>query len=235
AGLAAQAAARGGAGLVSVATRERHVAALLAARPELMVHAVDSASALDPLLQRASVVAIGPGLGRDPWGRDLLDRVLASGLPLVLDADALNLLASAPRVLPPDSVITPHPGEAARLLGSDTATIQQDRFAAADALAERFSACVVLKGAGTVVAAPGALPSVVAAGNPGMASGGMGDVLTGLLAALRAQGLSAHDAARTAALLHAAAGDHAAGGRERGLLAADLLDSLWTLSNPGCA
>ena len=232
ASLAAQAAARCGAGLVSVATRERHVAALLAARPELMLHAVDAAGALDPLLERATVVAIGPGLGRDHWGRALLARVLGAGRPLVLDADALNLLAEAPASLPAGCVITPHPGEAARLLGSDVASVQRDRFAAAAALAGRFGAAVVLKGAGSLVAAPGAVPAVVAAGNPGMASGGMGDVLTGVVAALRAQGLGAFEAARAGALLHAAAGDLAAGTRERGLLAGDLLDAVRSLANP---
>ncbi|WP_258223796.1 NAD(P)H-hydrate dehydratase, partial [Stenotrophomonas sp. HMWF003] len=138
--------------------------------------------------------------------------------------------------LPPqplhDAILTPHPGEAARLLAVDTATIQADRFAAAQALAERFHAVVVLKGAGSIIAAPGQLPRVIAAGNPGMAVGGMGDLLTGIIAALRAQGLDAFDAAASGALLHGLAGDAAASEGQRGLLPTDLLVPLRRLVNP---
>ena len=230
--LAAQGAARCGAGLVRLATRECHVAAALSARPELMVQAVDDDDALPPLLERCSVAAIGPGLGQGPWGRALLDRALGCGRPLVLDADALNLLAEVPSSLPAASVLTPHPGEAARLLGVDTAAVERDRFAAAHALAQRFRAVVVLKGAGSIVAAPGEVPAVIGAGNPGMASGGMGDVLTGIISALRAQRMDAFAAACAGALLHAAAGDAAARDGERGLLAGDLLAHLRRLANP---
>jgi len=124
------------------------------------------------------------------------------------------------------AVLTPHPGEAARLLGLSTAEVQAERFAAAAALAARFEAVVVLKGAGSLVAAVGETPRLIDAGNPGMASAGMGDVLTGVLAALRAQGLSPFDAACAAALAHAVAGDRAAAGAPRGLLASDLIDAL---------
>ena len=230
--LCAEAALRSGAGLVSVATRTVHVAPLLARCPEAMVHAAEET--FDPVgvLARAGVVALGPGLGQDGWARRLWSAALDSGKPLLVDADALNLLAAAPRSLP-QAILTPHPGEAARLLGVDTAGIQRDRFAAAHALASRFSAVVVLKGAGSVVAAPGGAPRVIAAGNPGMAVGGMGDLLTGVVAALRAQGLSPFEAASTGALLHGLAGDAAAGGGQRGLLPRDLLPYLRTLSNPG--
>jgi NAD(P)H-hydrate epimerase len=230
--LCAQAALRCGAGLVSVATRIEHVSPLLAHCPEAMVHAVETADALAPLLARATLVAIGPGLGQSPWGRMLLDLALASQKSLVLDADALNLLAATPRTLSPDAILTPHPGEAARLLAINTANVQADRFDAARRLADNFNCVVVLKGAGTIVAAPGEIPRVVAAGNPGMAVGGMGDVLTGVIAALRAQGLSAFDAASCGALLHAAAGDAAAGEGERGLLPSDLFAPLRRLANP---
>ena len=231
--LAAEAAARCGAGLVSVATRSMHVGALLAARPELMVHATGEDGVPDAtLLRRASVLAVGPGLGRGDWGRALLRHCLASGKPLVLDADALNLLAEDAVQLPVDSIVTPHPGEAARLLQCDTGAVQRDRFAAAAALVEQLRCVVVLKGAGSIVAAPGCTPVVIDAGNPGMASGGMGDVLTGTVAALRAQGLGAFDAACCGALLHAAAGDLAARAGERGLLAGDLLPALQRLCNP---
>ena len=231
--LCAQAALRAGAGLASVATRAVHVPALLARQPEAMAHAVESADALALLFARASIIAIGPGLGQGEWGRAMLAAALATSKPLVLDADALNLLAAAPRALPADTILTPHPGEAARLLDSDIASVQGDRNAAALALVQRYGAVVVLKGAGTIVAAPGRIPRVVAAGNPGMATGGMGDLLTGVIAALRAQGLDAFDAASCGALLHAHAGDLAA--REdgmRGLLPSDLLPWLHRCANP---
>lgn len=229
--LCAEAALRAGAGLVSVATRPAHVAPLLARRPEAMVRAVESTDDLAPLLERARVIALGPGLGQGEWGRALFLHALRSGKPLVLDADALNLLAAAPLPLQ-DAILTPHPGEAARLLACTAADVQRDRFAAAHAIAQRHGGVVVLKGAGTVVAAPGETPHVIDAGNPGMAVGGMGDVLTGVVAALRAQGLSAFDAASAGALLHALAGDAAAWDGQRGLLPSDLLPHLRRLSNP---
>lgn len=231
--LAAEAALRCGAGLVSVATRGEHVPALLSHRPEVMAHAVASSEDLNALLARADVIAIGPGLGQSEWGRGLFDAVMACDTSRVLDADALNLLAQAPRMLRSCDVLTPHPGEAARLLGCDTSEIQRDRFAAANALCQRFGAQVVLKGAGTIIASPDGSPVVIHAGNPGMAVGGMGDLLTGCIAALRAQGLSSHDAATAGALLHSAAGDAAAReDGERGLLPSDLLPWLRRLANP---
>ena len=138
-----------------------------------------------------------------------------------------------PHALPADTVLTPHPGEAARLLGSTAQDVQRDRFGAAQAIAERYNAVVVLKGAGTIVVQPGRRPGIIGAGNPGMAVGGMGDLLTGVIASLRAQGLPAFDAACVGALLHAAAGDDAArDGGERGLLPSDLLPRLRRLANP---
>lgn len=233
--LCCEAALRAGAGLVSAATRAAHLPALLARRPECMAHAVDAADALPELLRKADVVAIGPGLGRGDWGRALfetaIDAALRARKALVIDADALNLLARAPRALP-CAVLTPHPGEAARLLGCDTAAVQADRFDAVARLAARFQCAVVLKGAGSLVAAPDRIPQVVGAGNPGMATGGMGDVLTGIVSALLAQGLDAFDAAACGALLHAHAGDLAAGGGERGLLPSDLLACLRAAANP---
>lgn len=229
--LCAQAALRSGAGLVSVATRAAHVPALLARSPECMAAAIEDVRDGDRLFERASVIAIGPGLGMGDWGRGLLDRAFASGKPLVLDADALNLLADSPRGLR-DAVLTPHPGEAARLLGMDVAQIQADRYSAARKLAQAFDCSVVLKGAGSIVAAPGRMPEAIGAGNPGMAVGGMGDVLTGTIAALRAQGLDAFDAARCGALLHAHAGDIAAREGERGLLPTDVVACLRAAANP---
>ncbi len=229
--LAAEAGLRAGAGLLSIGTRGDHVGPLLARLPEAMVHAVEDGDALPGLLEKAKVVAIGPGLGQDDWARALFARVLACGKPLVLDADALNLLARDPRALP-DAILTPHPGEAARLLECTTAEIQADRYRCAQALAERYHAVVVLKGAGSIVAAPGCTPRLIAAGNPGMAVGGMGDLLTGIIVSLRAQGLDAFDAAACGALLHALAGDVAALDGARGLLPTDLLVPLRRLANP---
>lgn len=228
--LAGEAALRCGAGLVSVATRSAHVAALLAARPELMVRAVEDTSDLRALLDRATVVAIGPGLGKGEWGASLWRAAAAAGRPLVVDADALNLLASEPQTLP-NAVLTPHPGEAGRLLGSDAGAVQRDRFAAVRALARRYAAVTVLKGAGSLVAAPDGRVAVCPWGNAGMASGGMGDVLTGVVAALLAQGFQPWEAACSAVAVHARAGDLAAGDTPRGLLAGDLFAPLRELVN----
>jgi NAD(P)H-hydrate epimerase len=230
--LAGEAAVRVGSGLASVATRPIHVPAVLAARPELMCLGVDATADLEPVLERASVLAVGPGLGRGGWGRALLERALAAGLPMVVDADALNLLAEAPPQRRDNWILTPHPGEAARLLGTTAAEVQHDRFAAARELQQRFGGVVVLKGAGTLIAGPESL-HLCSSGNPGMASGGMGDVLTGVIAGLLAQGLLPEIAATIGVSVHAAAADRAASaGGERGLLAGDLLDLLRSLVNP---
>lgn len=229
--LAGEAALRAGAGLVSIATHPRHADWLNLARPELMVHAVADAEGLGPLLERADVIAIGPGLGRDAWGRALWERVCGLPHPLVVDADALNLLAETP-FSRSDWILTPHPGEAARLLGVSSAEVQNDRIAAAQSLQRRFGGVIVLKGAGTLIQAPpAAIPVVCSQGNPGMASAGMGDVLTGIIAALRAQGLPPESAARAGVCLHAAAGDRAAAGGERGLIASDLIAELRSLAD----
>lgn len=230
--LCAEAALRTGVGLASVATRQEGVAALVAARPEAMTHAAETADALIALLEPATVLAVGPGLGTGEWGRDLFEVALACGKPIILDADALNLLAAFPRAVP-QAILTPHPGEAARLLDTTSLRVQADRFAALAGLVERFQCVVVLKGAGSLVGAPGQVPVVIGAGNPGMATGGMGDVLTGVIAALHAQHLSAHTAAVAGALLHGTAGDAAARvDGERGLLPSDLFPQLRRLANP---
>ncbi|HKR76725.1 MAG TPA: NAD(P)H-hydrate dehydratase [Rhodanobacter sp.] len=229
--LCGEAALRAGAGLVSVATRAEHLSALNAARPELMAHGVDGPQALEPLLVRASVLALGPGLGQGAWSHALWLTALDSGKPLVLDADGLNLLAREPRRFTQPAVLTPHPGEAARLLGCSVAEVEADRFAAARSLAERHHAVVVLKGAGSLVASPDGRLDVCPWGNPGMATGGMGDLLTGVIAALLAQGCEAWQAACLGTGLHARAGDRAARQGERGLLASDLLAPLRALGN----
>lgn len=229
--MAAYAAARVGAGLVSVATRESHASLVSVNQPEIMSHGVEEYAALRPLLERASVVAIGPGLGRGEWGRSLLDNIIDSGVPLVVDADGLNLLAERPRT-GERWVLTPHPGEAARLLGCSVAEVQSDRFAAARRLQSDYGGVTVLKGAGSIVASAGGELGLCALGNPGMGSGGMGDVLTGVIAGLLAQGLNAVTAARVGVYLHAGAADLAARDGERGLLAMDLIPHLRRLANP---
>ena len=228
--MAGEAALRTGAGLVTIATRPEYAALLNIARPELMCHGVADAKALAPLLQRATVVAIGPGLGQTAWGRALFSAALECKLPLIVDADALNLLASE-SVQRDNWVLTPHPGEAARLLGVKAADIQSNRFKSVQALQEQYDGVVVLKGAGTLVANAEQPISVCTAGNPGMATGGMGDVLTGIIAGMLAQGLSLTDAAVAGVCLHAAAADRAAQAGERGLLANDLQIELRLLLN----
>jgi hydroxyethylthiazole kinase-like uncharacterized protein yjeF len=225
--LAGEAALRTGVGLARVATRAEHLAPLLARRPELMVSAVDGYNDLPPLLDWADTLVVGPGLGLAPWGEQMLQASLASGKPLLLDADALNLLAGSSSLqLPGGSIITPHPGEAARLLGVSSEVVQADRFAAALELAARTGAAVVLKGNGSIVAAGDGF-SLCSAGNPGMASGGMGDVLSGIIGALMAQGLAPAQAARLGTVLHSSAADRAAERvGELSLLAADVLGEL---------
>lgn len=231
--MCAEAAARVGAGLVSIATREANVGPILTARPELMPHGVHVPRNLEPLIERASVLAVGPGLGQDDWGRGMWQAGLAAGKPVVLDADGLNLLALAPQALPERVVLTPHPGEASRLLGRAVAEVQADRFAAARALADKFRAVVVLKGSGSLIADPAGRIAACPWGNPGMASGGMGDVLTGVIAGLLAQGLDGWEAACIGVGIHARAGDLAARAGERGLLASDLFAYLRALVNGG--
>jgi len=229
--LAAEGAARVGAGLISVATRTSHAALINLTRPEIMSHGVETVEQLESLLNKIDVIAIGPGLGQTHWGQSLLSALQNVQKPIVVDADALNLLAQTP-IRFHNSILTPHPAEAARLLGSSTADIQADRFAAAQALQERFSGICVLKGAGTLIAAPNGQINICTLGNPGMASGGMGDILTGTIAGLLAQGLSSNEAATLGVCLHAKAGDHAAREGERGLLPSDLLPWLRHYANP---
>jgi len=232
--LAATAAARCGAGLTSVVTRSAHVPGLLAACPEVMAHACDDARLPAALLQRASVLVLGPGLGRAAWGRELFRLALAAQQTMVIDADGLKLLAESAHRARDNWILTPHPGEAARLLDSSVADLQADRFASVQALQQRYGGVVVLKGAGTLIQSAGSLPpALCSAGNPGMASGGMGDVLSGVIGALLAQGMTPTEAAETGVCVHAAAADAAAAARgERGLLASDLMPHLQRLANP---
>ncbi len=232
--LATEAAARSGAGLVSLATHVDHAGFITMTVPEVMAHPVANSKQLKSLLDRATVVAIGPGLGQAEWGISLFSKILETDLPMVVDADALNLLAKEP-VFSDRWILTPHPGEAARLLNCDTQTIQTDRIAAAKAIQKKYGGIVVLKGSGSIIADAEGKVSICSAGNPGMASGGMGDVLTGVIAGLLAQlinqGVSMGDVTRLGVCLHAAAADKAALDGERGMLASDLMPWIRRLAN----
>lgn len=233
--MAAQMALRTGAGLVSLATRPDYVTAALARQPEMMVAGIDNGQALLPLLARATGIVVGPGLGRSAWSEQLLYQVLEHTnehqKPVVIDADALHLL-SEPRfadmctvaVSQRQWILTPHAGEAASLLGVSVAQVESDRFATAQAIQQQYGGAVVLKGAGTIVVLSSGAQYLCDAGNAGMASGGMGDVLSGLLGALIVQGMSIDDAALLGTLLHSTAADQAVQKTGmRGLLATDLL------------
>lgn len=228
--LAAEAALRVGAGLVTVASLPEHLAAVTASRPELMFRAVRDGSDVAQAMAGADVIAVGPGLGQDRWASRVLAAVIENQLPgqrVVADADALNLLAADhPELRLPDWVLTPHPGEAARLLGVSANDVQHDRLAALRALCARRGSVVVLKGAGTLIGAHGQVPRLCDHGNPGMSVPGMGDVLTGAVAGLLAQSERSFEAAAAAVYTHAVAGDHCARAGLRGLLALEVAQEL---------
>ncbi|SDV06398.1 NAD(P)H-hydrate dehydratase [Pseudomonas mucidolens] len=223
--LSAESALRSGAGRVSVATRSEHVPAALARLPEVMTLGVSSANQLMGLLEKVSVIVVGPGLGGAAWGRSLLSVAANARQPQVWDADALNLLAAGNVSLPANCVITPHPAEAARLMGISTAEVQVDRLKVARALSQKFNAVAILKGAGSLIASPDGRVSRCDQGHPAMAAAGLGDVLAGLVGALLAQGLAAFEASCLAVWLHASAGDRQ-GALGRGLAASDLIPAI---------
>lgn len=226
-----EAALRAGAGLVRVLTRAENIAPLITARPELMVYELTQ-SLLEDSLEWADVIVIGPGLGQQDWGKKALQKVENSRKPMLWDADALNLLAINPDKRQ-NRIITPHPGEAARLLNCAVSQIESDRLLAADRLVKRYGGCVVLKGAGTVVASQDRECGLIDVGNAGMGSGGMGDVLSGIIGALLAQKLNPYDAACAGCVAHGAAADVLANQfGTRGMLATDLLSTLYRFVNP---
>jgi NAD(P)H-hydrate epimerase len=228
--LAAEAALRVGAGLVTIATHHKHVHYMNSSRPELMCHGVDNADELLPLLSKATVVVIGPGLGENEWGRRLFRCVAKAKKPMIVDADALNILSNEKKIYD-NWVLTPHPGEAARLLACSTSDIAKDRFSAVSALQKKYGGIAVLKGAGTLVC-DGYETAVCTTGNPGMASGGMGDVLAGIVGGLAAQEKSMFKAATLAVHLHGKAADLSAKQQgEIGMLASDLMPFIRKLVN----
>ena len=260
--IAGEAALRSGAGLVSIATRPEGVVALTSRRPELMVHGVESGQQLAPLLDKASVIVLGPGLGQDEWAQFLFNQVIeVKRKPLVIDADGLNLLAHGENIMgrwrpdkrspqgqPPTQlnqsvgvnsisnnwqwVLTPHPGEAARLLDCSVSDIAADRFLAVRQIAQAYNGIALLKGAGSLICNGGEI-NLASVGNPGMASGGMGDLLSGIVGGLIGQGMTTFDGARFGAVIHGAAADLASQVQgERGLIASDLFPHLRRLVNP---
>jgi ADP-dependent NAD(P)H-hydrate dehydratase / NAD(P)H-hydrate epimerase len=232
--LAGRAALHLGAGKVWVGFAAKSPPAVDWVQPELMLRSANSVLADQP-----DALIVGPGLGSDAGARALLAQALAHEVPLVLDADALNLvaadttLAAAVTARKAPTAITPHPAEAARLAGSTTTAIQADRLGAALALASRFNTATVLKGAGSVLAFPGGTWAINASGNAGLASGGTGDVLAGMLGALLAQGVPLDAALRLAVCLHGAAADAlvAAGVGPLGLTASKLAPAARELIN----
>ncbi len=229
--LAARAALRGGAGLVSVACPRASWPIVASSGAEWMTECFDdfSAGQMQPFLLGRSAVVVGPGLGttRDA-GRLVRWLARTAAVPLLLDADALNLLAPLRgRIGQGNIVVTPHPGEMARLCGLKVAAVQKDREGLARRMAARWGATVVLKGAATVVAAADGRLAVNGSGGPILAVGGTGDVLAGIIGALLAQGLDGFEAARVGAWAHGRAADRLAlrlG--DRGLLASELADEL---------
>jgi hydroxyethylthiazole kinase-like uncharacterized protein yjeF len=227
--LAAEAALRSGAGLVSVATREASCASMIAGRPEIMAQPIEEAQALRGLLKRADSIVVGPGLGQQKWGQSLFDSLSEAKLPVLVDADGLNLLAKQPD-RNDNRILTPHPGEAARLLDCSAADIACDRIAAAEEIQKRYGGVIVLKGAGSIICdGSGRPPAICSDGNPGMATAGMGDLLSGVIGSLLAQGYGVASAAEIGVCLHAAAGDLAARDGMRGMIASDLLPALRSL------
>ncbi len=220
--MAGRAALRAGAGLVSIASVSGCAELICSGAPEIRGFPIENGGDLAPLLDNSDVVGIGPGLGQDAWAVGMWNEVLQRGRRLVVDADALNLLAQRPQKRT-DWLLTPHPGEAGRLLGISAGQVQADRMGAANQIAEMYGGICVLKGAGTVVAG-GERTWLCDLGNPGMATGGMGDILTGILGALWGQGLTAEQAACMGVWLHAKSGDDIADeAGQIGMVATDLL------------
>ncbi|WP_374700141.1 NAD(P)H-hydrate dehydratase [Shewanella woodyi] len=228
--LAAEACLRAGSGLVTVISKPAHQLAVNATRPELMFWGCDLVDMEVYLkLGWADVLLIGPGLGQQDWGYNLLKAVGLSDKPCVLDADALNMLSREP-YKQEKWVLTPHSAEAAKLLGITTGEVEQDRFAAVKAIQTKYGGVAVLKGPGTLIC--GAKECVVApVGNPGLASGGAGDALGGVISALMAQGFDSFTAAKMGVVIHGEAADRAALEGERGMLASDLMPHIRHLVN----
>ena len=234
--LAMQAALRCGAGKVSVACHPEVQAMVAAAQPEAMVRAVSSQKDLQAMMEQANVIALGPGLGQSDWSREafswVADHCINTNKAWVIDADGLNILAAHEQKerLGLRVILTPNPGEAARLLNIDSNKVESDRFSALNALRDNYEAQILLKGAGSLVTSD-AGQFILDAGSPAMASGGMGDLLTGLVSGLVAQGMPETEAVVAAGIWHGRAGELAGNEGERGTLASDLLPYIRQLVN----
>ena len=235
--MAAEAAQRAGAGLVTLVTRNEHKTAALVRCPELMVIGKEYEKNVGGILQRASCIVVGPGLGTNEWGRSILSEVLEqkkiNHTPVLFDADALTLLSQQKNILESikthNAVFTPHPGEAASLLSCSTEFVQLDRFRAVKELVKVLGGTCLLKGSGSLTCSEENPDTVYLCneGNAGMASGGMGDILSGIVASFIAQGLTCADALNCGICIHGEAGDLASQANgERGLRATDLFPFL---------
>jgi hydroxyethylthiazole kinase-like uncharacterized protein yjeF len=252
--MAAEAALRVGAGLVSLITRSAHRPAVLARRPEIMVLGTeDEGVQIAEQISRASVVVVGPGLGRGAWGQELMQLALsaqvAGNIPLLIDADGLHLLADRGAMAPlkrDNWILTPHPGEAAMLLDCAVSAVQDDRFAAVRAMYERWGGCCLLKGSGSLLCMADQQNATPASrdpqlwlsteGNAGMATAGMGDVLSGIVAGLVAQGHSLQTSLCCGVCIHGEAADLAMEAEgQRGMVATDLFPFVRQLVNPSLA
>ena len=234
--MAAQSCAQTGAGLVSLCCRAEHIGAMLARQPEVMAHGVASGQDLEPLLDTATVLIVGPGLGRSAWSEQLLQKSLSAGRPMVVDADALNMIAEGGLKINFSElswIITPHSGEAAKLLGTSAGIVERDRFSAIKALQKKYSATVILKGPGTLVVGDQVTgPRICPYGNAAMATAGMGDLLAGIVGSLIAQGMPLELAAELGCCIHSRAADLAVDrSGQLGLTATDTLSFLRAILN----
>lgn len=228
--LSSIATARTGSGLTTTATHPGNAVHMITRFPEIMAHDVANVAQLTTLIKKATVIGIGPGLGQDRWAQSLLTIALKQPMPLVVDADALHLLAKFP-FRNDHWILTPHPGEAARLLHVDIKDILANRQQAVTQLQQTYGGVAILKGQYTLIKSANRLYRCTA-GNPGMASGGMGDILTGIITGLLAQNIPFDAAAQLGVEIHAQAADLAATAGERGTLATDLLPYIRELVNP---
>ncbi len=229
--MAAETALRTGAGLATVATHPEHISAIVSNRPEIMCHGITNAQQLEPLFKRATAVVVGPGLGRSEWSKELFACAVQSDLPMILDADALYWLAQF-ELAKPNWILTPHPGEAAQLLQTTSKGIQANRLGAVGMLHIKYGCTTILKGSGTLILGDSHKAHICKFGNPGMATGGMGDVLSGVIGGLISQKLDLEAAALLGVFIHAKAGDMVAKKYgERGMLATDLLEYVRELVN----
>lgn len=229
--LSGEAALRAGAGLVSAIVAPQSLSLLARAPSELMCYGPSQPEEIQSVLEKATVLVLGPGLSQTPWGKTFFEAGLKTEKCMVVDADGLNWLANTPQKRS-NWILTPHPGEAARLLGSSTQEVQKNRFEAVHALQKKYGGIIVLKGAGTLILDDEQHLSIQAGGFPVLATGGTGDVLAGLIGGLLSQKLSLSFAAKIGVNVHAQAAKREQEKGRRGMLASDLFLSLRELLNP---